>query len=152
MLDAALGSNSAPTLQAEIAELERNMIFDRTKRCTDATLSESRDHCARWDKARKLLEVAQRRTQLQAQLNAANAELRQAPVRESVDPKAETVAKALAFIGIDAAVEEVRYALILLPAIVAELMGAFGAAMCGVGLPSVRRPERIEVRPCYSMG
>ena len=91
------------------------MIFDRTKHCTDATLGESRDHCARWDKAKKLLEAAQRRAQLQAQLNAANAELRKAPVRESVDPKAEAVARALAFVGIGAAADEVRYAMILLP-------------------------------------
>lgn len=140
-LNHALGNASIPTLSAEIAELERDLIFDRTQQCTDATLGESRAHCAKWDKAKDLLQAAEQRQSLQAKLSGINAQLRDAPVRESVDPKAEAVAKALAFAGLEIAPDNVRYGVILLPAVIAELMAAFGAAMCGVRLPSKQREE-----------
>jgi hypothetical protein len=108
-LDASLGSAFALALSTETVVLERDPIFGRTKRCSDATLDESRAHCAKWDKARQLLQTAKRRNALRSKMETIDAQLRTAPIRESVDPKVEAVARALAFAGIQVSLEDIRY-------------------------------------------
>ena len=150
-LDAMLGDASAPSIKAQIAELERHPIFDRSSQCADATLPDSRSLCAERDKAQQSLKAARQRETLRARLAAINAKLRAAPVRESADPKAEAITKALGFVGVHFSTSDVRYALILLPAILAELMAAFGAAMCGARLPELfTKAERKVTQASYA--
>lgn len=134
-LNTELGASSSTSIKAEIAAREFSPVFDRTKHCADATLADSRDHCAAWERAKAMLKAAERRDDLQTQMADMNERLRAAPVVEAVDPQAETIAHALALAGITMSPAAVGDVLSWLLAIVAELMAAFGALMCGVRLP-----------------
>ena len=135
-LDNELGTSSLSSLKAEIAGLEYDPIFTRSKRCTDATLPDSRSHCAAWEKAKAMLAAAEKRERLAGELVNLNEQLRTAPIRESVDPQAETIAHAFDLAGISLSGTEIGDVLNWLLAIVAELMAAFGALMCGARLPA----------------
>lgn len=98
-LDNDLGASSVSSLKAEIAAAEYSPLFSRSRKCMDATLSESRAHCQVWEKARAMLSAAEQRDRLQADLARITAQLRAAPVRESVDPQSEAIVQALALAG-----------------------------------------------------
>jgi hypothetical protein len=134
-LDKELGPSSLSSLKAEIAELERSPIFDRAKRCTDATLPDSRAHCEAWEKAKALLAAAEKRDRLAAELASLNEQLRAVPVIETTDPQATTIAHAFKLAGISLSAADIGDVLNWLLAIVAELMAAFGALMCGARFP-----------------
>jgi hypothetical protein len=135
-LDKELGASSVSSIRAEIAAAEYSPLFSRSRKCADATLSESRAHCQAWEKARAMLSAAEQRDKLRGELAAINEQLRAAPVRESVDPQSEAIVQALAFAGFAVQQRDVGYGLVLLFALGIELMAAFGASWCGVRLPA----------------
>ena len=130
-LSAELGAASSASLQSDIAAREYDALFTRSKRCTDATVTESRAHCAGLERARAMLTAAVERDRLAGELAALNVQLRAAPVREGIDPQSEAIVQALAFTGLPAQPRDVALALTLLIALVAELLtvgGRHGAA------------------------
>ena len=145
-LSGELDTSSLSSLKSEIAAAEYSPLFSRSRKCTDATVAESRAHCAAWEKARAMLVAAEQRDKLQGELTAINAQLRAAPVRESVDPQAEAIVQALAFAGLAVQPRDVGYGLVLLFALGIELMAAFGASWCGVQLPGVHQAPTERTR------
>lgn len=91
-----------------------------------------------------MLTAAVERDRLAGELAALNVQLRAAPVRESVDPKSEAIAKAFAFVGLAVAPRDVALALTLLIALVAELLTVGGPAWCGARLPSREPADRTR--------
>ena len=134
-LDNELGASSLSSLKAEIAAAEYSPLFSRSRKCADATAIESRAHCSALERSRALLGAAEQREHLAADLARITAQLRAAPVRESIDPQAEAIVQALAFAGLAVQPRDVGYGLVLLFALGIELMAAFGAGWCGVRLP-----------------
>ena len=143
-LDNELGASSLSSLKAEIAAAEYSPLFSRSRKCADATATESRAHCAALERSRALLGAAEQREQLTADLARITAQLRAAPVRESVDPQAEAIVQALAFAGLAVQPHDVGYGLVLLFALGIELMAAFGASWCGVRLPGAPHQAPME--------
>lgn len=147
-LDNDLGASSVSSIKAEIAAAEYSPLFSRSRKCTDATLSESRAHCQAWERTRAMLSAAEQRDKLQGELARINEQLRAAPVRESVDPQSEAIVQALALAGFAVRPRDVGYGLVLLFALGIELMAAFGASWCGVRLPT---PPRLVNTPLAAM-
>lgn len=145
-LSAELGTASSASLRGDIAAREFDALYTRSKRCADATVTESRTLCAGLERSKAMLSAAVERDRLAGELAALNVQLRAAPVREGVDPKSEAIAKAFAFVGLAVYPRDVAYALVLLYALGIELLAAFGGM---IRLPGAR--EAAAVAPQASV-
>ena len=135
-LTGELGASTSAGLKGDIAAREFDALYARSKRCADATVTESRALCAGLERARAMLMAVEQRDKLAGELAALNAQLRATPVRESVDPQAEAIASALALGGITVDLRGTGFGLSLLFALGVELLAAFGPLLCAYLMPS----------------
>ena len=122
---ASLGHvRAAGAIQADIAAKRLDKLYDRSKQCTDATATESRDLCQGIEKLNAELATAQEAKALQDKLDDVSLRLSKmnaADALKSVDPQAEALAKITGF-----SPDAVRTGLAILIATLIELGSGLG--------------------------
>lgn len=96
------GVRVAEIIEGEIAALKRDVIWTRTKECTDATVQESREHCAKIDRLTAELATAPRSDDVSREVSKLRADLREIEQRlagmdmsdvfKTADPATEALA------------------------------------------------------------
>jgi len=122
---ASLGHiRAAGAIQADIAAKRLDKLFDRSKQCTDATATESRDLCQAIERLNAELATAQEAKALQGKFDDVALRLSKmnaADALKSVDPQAEALAKLTGF-----SPDTVRTGLAVLIAVLIELGSGLG--------------------------
>lgn len=138
-------------IEGEIAVLRRDRLWTRTRECTDATASESRDYCSKVDRltaekatARPAANVQGDRDRLQRELREIETKLagiNLADVMKKADPATEALAKVL---GWDPDTVKTRLALMI--AVLFEFAGLLPWIIHGShGAKRHEEPKQVEI-------
>jgi hypothetical protein len=126
---AALGAvRPAGDIAADLGELKRDFRYDRSKQCTDATATNSRQLCAQVDRLTGEAQKAAEFRRLGQVLAAAGVKVEQLDVgaaMKAIDPQAEQLAKLVSVVH-PVTSENVRTALALLIAVLVEIGAGLG--------------------------
>jgi hypothetical protein len=145
----ALGSvRAAGDIAADIGALKRDFRYDRSKQCTDATATDSRELCASLDQLAGEAQKAAEFKRLSQVLAAARVKVDQLDVgaaMKAIDPQAEQLAK-LVSVAVPVTPENVRTALALLIAVLVEIGAGLGPWLVAP-VPAARHTKTDEKSP-----
>jgi hypothetical protein len=134
-------------VEADIAKLKKDRLWDTTAGCTDATLSASRDFCKRMDALRGELALAAADTVLTTKIDGLKFKIEQLRARgagREVDPQLGEIARAA---GLD--ILRVRSGMNWLLAIAVEAVSCFGLFAIAWAREA-RAPGATESKPAGS--
>ena len=156
---AALGKvRPAGDIAGEIGTLKRDRLYDRSKQCTDATATDSRDLCAKLARLEGEASKAAEAARLRAEIDKARGRLATmdvAAAMRAVDPQAEALARLLSAAIGPVSPETVRTALAVLVALLVELGSGLGPWLVSPSVGPRRQqdprewpsPEAAEAAP-----
>ena len=148
---AALGKvRPAGDIAGEIGALKRDQLYDRSKHCTDATATDSREICAKLARLDGEASKAAEAARLRAEIDKARGRLATmdvAAAMRAVDPQAEALARVLSAAIGPASPETVRTALAVLVALLVELGSGLGPWLVSPNVRHRRQPEPSRERP-----
>ena len=145
---AALGKvRPAGDIAGEIGTLKRDRLYDRSKQCTDATATDSRDLCAKLARLDGEASKAAEAARLRAEIDKARGKLATmdvAAAMRAVDPQAEALARLLSAAIGPVSPETVRTGLAVLVALLVELGSGLGPWLVSPIVGPQRQPEPRE--------
>ena len=95
------GETPAASFVSQIEAAKFDRLWTRSKECTDATATESREFCKGVESLKSKLAAAQRRDDLDRKIEAVDAKTETGEVVTSADPFADNVAAVLGIFGIE---------------------------------------------------
>lgn len=131
----------AGELQAEIAALKHDRLYDRSKRCTDATAADSRELCVEIERLEAEKARGDRRRELQFVIAAAEKVMGARHGAGIADPQASALATYGAALGLALEPGKLSPWLTLLAVVFFEL-GAAGSLIVVAALPTVAKAEK----------
>jgi hypothetical protein len=147
---AALGEvRPAGDIAGDIGALKRDRLYDRSKQCTDATATDSRELCAKFARLEgetsKAAEAARLRQEIE-QIRGTLAKMDIGAAMRAVDPQAEALARLVSLV-VPVSPETVRTALAILVALLVELGSGLGPWLVSPSVGPRRRPAPDEAQP-----
>ncbi|HEY1245754.1 MAG TPA: hypothetical protein VGF29_13095 [Hyphomicrobiaceae bacterium] len=145
---AALGNvRPAGDIAGEIGALKRDRLYDRSKQCTDATATDSRDLCAKLERLAGEASKAAEAARLRAEIDKVRGRLQTmdvAAAMRSIDPQAEALARLISAVVGPVSPDTVRTALAVLVALLVELGSGLGPWLVSPNAGRRREPEPRE--------
>ncbi|MEM7775926.1 MAG: hypothetical protein AAF732_09980, partial [Pseudomonadota bacterium] len=144
------GHRPAAVVQAAIAETQQHPRWQSTKRCTDATVPDSRRFCAAYYRLIGELETANQADDIRRQIQKLTAEgdtLTAKGAGRTVDPQSQLLSS-ISGLGSD----RVRLALTTILAVVVELGSSLGLYLATSHSPLWQRRTSQETPPSITLG
>ena len=144
---AALGKvRPAGDIAGEMGTLKRDRLYDRSRQCTDATATDSREICAKLARLDGEASKAAEAARLRAEIDKARGRLATmdvAAAMRAVDPQAEALAR-LVSLAVPVSPDTVRTALAVLVALLVELGSGLGPWLVSPSVGPRRQQEPRE--------
>jgi hypothetical protein len=145
-LSAKVGSRTTGMIDADIRALEQNILWDQTKKCTDATLAASRSYCSDHERLIGDLAAAGKIASLESEISELNTKLdsTKAASNQAADPQAHSLTFALGLLGITVEDGRVGVVLNLWFALGIEGLAALGATVFRGLLAAVNDAHKVR--------